>query len=419
MKYKVTVSGIINILLLVFLSCAGSPGTGADLSGSSAQEDSGAFPEQYELPRELYNSDPSDLVFLPGGFPSLEIPSGVGVISQASAQASLPDDRERSALTDHYRWAYADYLLRDASLAGVLGGDQVHGWPDNDPYGWVQNWRSGSPADNSWGLPALILAIRGITEGRVFTVQGKVLDHYGKSAGRNNANGAQGYGSPRGYEFYYDENLAQRFDLGLISVSKEGRGSFIPEDPPSMEADPPSDIGFFTGNPAGISGSESAAIIRMAFLTAWKMALDRGYNILVSDGPGQYISFSDSFWNFPGGETLKGIYVQTFNRRSALLVLTDSSLLPPYPRFLSSPFIDVLLRSGEYSILGGNLEPLNIKSSGGDDFTRALIRGISLYGIPLTDPIPVKGSEDSASPWQVAQRFSRGWLVGPPAVTGP
>jgi hypothetical protein len=37
------------------------------------------------------------------------------------------------------------------------------------------------------------------------------------------------------------------------------------------------------------------------------------------------------------------------------------------------------------------------------------MEGIALYGFPLTDPLPYRAGEDS--PWQEAQRFSRGWLI--------
>lgn len=400
----------------LWFSCAGAPipESGAGDPGGVLIEDEdllgdGFYPPDAN-PHAIIQASPSELIFLPGAFPSLEIAHGIGFITMDSRDLAVSlDNLEKTALTGTYRRAYADYLLRNAPLDGVLGGDLVHSWPSGDPSGWVQNWRSSAPEINSFGLPSLILAISGAASSRVFLVQGGIMDYYGRSAGVNGANGKMGYGAPRGYEFFSDGRIAQRFDLGLISVDMAGKGSFYPEDPPSLEFSPSRDIGVFAGIPP--RGDISAA-----FIEACEMALDQGISAMEPDGQGQYIAFSGGSWDIPGGETLKGVFFQSFNRRSILLVLPDSPLLPPYPRYIAPPFIDLLLRAGDYRILGTDgLKALDIKFGGGDALARSLMAGLSYYGIPLTDPVAVKGGEASSSPWQAAQRFSRGWLVGPPS----
>jgi hypothetical protein len=365
---------------------------------------------------------PSSLVFNVSDFPSLVMAPGVGLITRdRNDRAAALDDRERTYLHESFRTAYIDSLLRGVPLVGVLGSDMVHGWLGSNPLSWVQNWRTSIPEDNSWGLPSLILAIRGTraeqeAENRVFIVQGRLLDHYGRSAGINNANGVRGYGFPRGYEFLHDGKLAQRFDLGLITIDEEGRGSFRPENPRSKESEFLSESGmdlvgvFF--HPAGIHDEAALEELRAAFLTAWMMALDRDIEPMIPDGPGHYITFTGGSWGFPGGEALEGIYVQSFNERRALLLLPDSPLLPPYPRLIVSPFIDLLFNPPRSFIPGEqNLRPLPINFDRRDDFSRIIMRGLTLYGIPLTDPMPVRNSAGTS--WQEAQRFSRGWLVNP------
>jgi len=348
------------------------------------------------------------MTFRPDEFPSLEPSVGLGVITTDRRDPAVTlSESERAALSESFRTAYIDSLLREVPLAGVLGGDFVHGWPAGNPSAWAQNWRTSALFDNSWGIPSLILAIRRFRaepetgEGRVFIVQGDLLDQYGRSAGVNNANGSAGYGSPRGYEFLYDGKLAQRFDLGLITVDGEGQGAFFPEDPPSLALSPPADVGVFIDAPD--------PELRAAFITAWEMALDRGVQTMIPDGPGLYLSFSLDSWAFPGGQALTGLYFQSFNERRVLLVLPDSPLLPPYPRFIASSFLVALLSAARHPLSGAeDLEPLEMNFRGGDALSRALIRGLALYGIPLSDPVPVPC--DEGGPWREVQRFSRGWI---------
>jgi hypothetical protein len=396
-----------------WFSCAGKPPVAVNTP---------PVPEAEELPEPrpeaeetggvtedfLFPSKPGDLIFIPAGLPALVPAPGVGIISpEARLGGASLSGEERDRLQDSFRAAYVDGLLKELPLTGVLGGDQVHGWPDTNPSGWVQNWRSARPVSNSWGIPSLILAIRGVeisqdmAQDRVFIVDGEILNYYGISAGLNGANGDMGYGSPRGEKFFYDNGIAQRFDLGLIVIDDQGKGSFLPGEPPSAGPEPPPDLGIFRDAPRD-------GKIRDAFLTAWKMALDRNIE-MVPDGPGQYLSGSSRDSVSSGAGKLRGLYIQTFNRFGALLILPEASGVPPHARFLGSPFLELFLSPEGHSLPGTEgLEPEEAGLGGGDDFARRLMRGISLYGFPLTDPMPYRADGDS--PWQETQRFSRGWL---------
>ena len=419
-------SFIPNILLpaafLFVFSCAGLDSRDpADPYAGSLEEDQQSF-AGYGSGGILNNLLSVELVFLPEAFPSLEVPQGVGIFTRDSRDRSFAlSEGERTAISEAYRNAYLDFLWRGLPLAGVLGGDLVHGWPDYEPMGWVQNWRSSAPEANSWGIPELVLAIRGmmqegISGNRVFIIEGRILDLYGRSAGVNGANGGMGYGSHRGYEFLQEGRIAQRFDLGLFSVDREGKGSFYPEDPPSLGEGTPSDTGIFQGSPSntastGLNGGD----VQSSFIAARNMALDQGIITMTPDGPGQYLDLNENTRIFTGGGSrapeINGLYIQSFNRRSIVLVLPDSSLLPPFPRIIASPFLDALLSPPVEPLPEGeSLTPLDINFNGGDDLARALMRGFALYGIPLSDPVVLKG--EGTAQWQLAQRFSRGWLRG-------
>jgi hypothetical protein len=382
-------------LALFWVSCAGKPPVeirqipeGPPLPEAVLREEpepvtpEGA--ENFPLPPEHEGPESEGLVFIPADPPPLVPAPGVGIISRG---ASL-NGEARAVLQDTFRAAYLDGLLKGLPLAGVLGGDEVHGWPDANPSGWVQNWRGARPVPNSWGIPSLILAIQGVESARemnrVFIVDGEILDYYGTSAGLNGANGDIGYGSPRGEIFLYNKGIAQRFDFGLIVIDEQGQGSFLPEEPPSLNQEPPPELGIFPEAPDGK--------IREAFLAAWKMALDRTIE-MVPDGPGQYLSGFSRNPDSPAAGNLEGLYIQTFNRRGALLILPEAPGLPRHVRFLGPPFLDAFV------------------SPEGNDFTQRIMRGIALYGFPLTDPLPYRADKDSA--WQEAQRFSRGWLRTP------
>jgi hypothetical protein len=101
-----------------------------------------------------------------------------------------------------------------------------------------------------------------------------------------------------------------------------------------------------------------------------------------------------------------------------LFILAESPDLPFRVRILRSPFLDAFLWAQDRPLPG--FETASGKADGRpddpamprleteDDFTRALIRGLAVYGLPLTDAVP-KNDEDTLVE---AQRFSRGWMVG-------
>ena len=361
------------------------------------------------------NRDISEFIFRPShGFLFYAAP-GVGNLADHQEHVLTLDYNERISLSKAFESAYIDSMIRNQRLLGILGGDQVHAWPEENPISWVQNWETQEAMPNSWGLDSMILAIynQEITEKsgqpRVFTVQGQILDFYGMGFGIGGANGNTGYGAPRGEEFYYNNSLAQRFDLGIIVIDENGDGSFIAEVPPSDDVIIPDNIGVF---PARIGNED----IRNAFLVAWNLALDRGFGNLVPDGLGQYINIlgNSHLLGFTAGETmLNGLYLQTFNNRTKVLVLVDSPGLPPHARLLSNPFLDILLVTDRYNLESGqSLRPQNIRFTGGDDFARRLMRGFAIFGIPLSDPVPQKMIDGTFNEiWVYTQRFSLGWLV--------
>jgi hypothetical protein len=401
----------------VFLqfSCAGKPAAvEIEERAETAKLDEDVPDWAGETLDTFEHPQPGDLIFIASSLPSLSAAPGVGNITRESRdRGSRLNTTEKEALSASFRSAYIDSILRGQPLMGVLGGDLVHSWPENDPSGWVQNWQTSDAKPNSWGIPSLILAVqnmeieREMAQNRVFTVQGGVLDFYGKSAGVGGANGDMGYGSPRGEEFFYNGSTAQRFDLGIIIAGGNGKGAFVQEAPPSEGIIPPPEVGVFSSPPQSYNQG-----IRDAFLTAWKMALDRNIEAMIPDGPGVYAPFSNDPFGFPAPAEAHGVYIQTFNGRTALLVLIDTAALPLHARFIMQPFLDVLLNPDDYSLPGSEgIVPLNVDSSGGDAFTRRLLKGFALYGLPLTDPLPGGPGRDSAYR-EEAQRFTRGWLAG-------
>jgi hypothetical protein len=401
--------------LLLQVSCAGTiPQTPVRAPEGQVQDlGSGDWDKNGAAGDNLEHAPPENLYFMPASMPALKAAPGVGAITRESRdRASSLSPGEKAALTKSFQDAYADALLRGQPLTGVLGGDLVHSWPETNPSGWVQNWQTADPQPNSWGIPSIILAIQSIeilremAQDRVFTVHGAALDFYGRSSGMNGANGDRGYGSPRGEEFFYNSNIAQRFELGLIVTPGSGKGFFLPGPPPSDGLEAPQETGVFAPVPKGYSGK-----IRNAFLTAWKMALDRNIEVMIPDGPGIYLPFPNDP-AAPEGGALEGHYVQTFNKQTSLLVLPDTPALPLHARFITSPFLDVLLLPGEYPLRGGEgLEPLDIAYTGDDAFIRRLVDGFALYGFPLSDPLPFKTKDAAPSSWQEAQRFFRGWII--------
>ncbi|MDR1587214.1 MAG: hypothetical protein LBS57_07155 [Treponema sp.] len=452
---------------LFCLSCTAlSPGTAA------REEDQAGAENEFirQFPQRSF-SVPEGVDFVPASFPGAPGAPGVGLVTRDSRDlgSSLGDD-DRARLTLSFTEAYMEGVFRGFSLYGVLGGDEVHGWPRASPLAWVQNWRGKGGRYNSWGVPSLILAVRGLARDRVFPVQGDILDAYGQSAGLMGANGAAGYGAPCGNEFIYKGGVAQRFDFGLIAVDAEGSFVFSAEDAPSVTTPVPEKIGLFE------SGG-SLPRIQGVFQSAWKTEIDGSLPPLAPDTPLIYVNFDDSPWvlpldsvedsgnihygvpiegaidstmdllsavaDFSAGQdentetpadsglsgqrsslVVRGLYYQVFGEGRALFILADASVeliredsktifeLPFCPRLLDTPFLEALLSAGRQRLSGAEslnpyAFPANYRRQDENLFTRDLLEGVALYGLPLTGPQPDREGKTLFE----AQRFSRGWMI--------
>jgi hypothetical protein len=355
---------------------------------------------------------PEGVEFMPAPFSWPAAVPGVGAITrdQNDPGAKLAGE-DRARLTESFRAAFIDGLFRDLPLVGALGGDFVHSWPSSAPLAWVQNWQirdtvPGNRASNSWGIPSLVLAIRGIDRDQAFIVRGAILDAYGKSAGLNNANGVMGYGAPRGNEFSYQSGIAQQFDYGLIHVDAAGKSVFIPNEVPAFPAEEfPEDLGYFPG----ISGDEN---LRKAFRLAWQRGRNENAPPLIPDGPLQRIRFTKNPWGLhtdTGEIRIRELYFQTFNRGSALILLAISPDADFQARLLVFPFADAFLADAEHPIPGTDTSLAasfpELDSPGG--FADTLLQGLEFYGLPLTDVFPQR--EENA--FRKTQRFSLGWMA--------
>ncbi|MDR2144309.1 MAG: hypothetical protein LBP29_08070, partial [Treponema sp.] len=174
---------------------------------------------------------PQGFRFQPAPFPVLDIPPDVGTLSE------YPFEDSGDSVALAFREAYVEALLRGLPLEGVLGGDRVHFWPNDNSPGRIQNWISSAEEANSWGFPGLVLAIGSAGNSgeayRVYTVSGRILDRYGRSPGPNMENGAVGYGYPAGEVFFRDGAAVQYFSKGSIVADETGT-VFVP----SADLDP-------------------------------------------------------------------------------------------------------------------------------------------------------------------------------------
>ncbi len=358
------------VLGAVLAACAGlefgaprpaeTPGAAAD--GAPPLSDSGG-------PTAVL---PDTLRFVADAALSLPATPGVGDLVPG-----LPGE-EGELLSSSFRSAYAEARYRGETLQGVLGGDRVHRWSGIDPAVYVQNWRSAGTAPNSWGVPALALAIRGPGDEAVFLVRGPILDAYGRGNGFGGANGPAGYGAPLGDEFPSGGGSAQRFERGLFSVAPEGSVSFTPEPPPSAAL--PAESG--PGDP---------------FRAARRRAADRNLDVRRPDGPARRLSVPPSAADpLPGAlPRPESVWVQSFDNRAWALVLPEGAGYPATPRIVAAPFLDALLAARRQPLPGAPAD-----ASGGDD---PWLAGFSAYGVPLTDVFR-RGSG-------LAQRFAQGWMV--------
>jgi hypothetical protein len=354
------------VFIFLLAGCAG-----LDVKNDSSRGDGEAPGERAPLLRNYVL--PAHLEFRPDVFSLPAAAPGVGAITREPRDplAGLGED-EKKAVAESFRAAYVEGLLRGLSLEGTLGGDLVHTWPPGTALSLAQSWRSRETAPNSWGMPSLVLAVRGTGSDGPHIIRGGILDQYGKSGGRDRANGAAGYGAPLGEEFLYGDGIAQWFEHGLIRVDAAGRGFFEETEPPIFS---PDRAERYAGDGDSIEGHFQQARRRGLYANLPDLRAD--------DSPGRL--------DIPASETLPAgtLYYQTFNRGSVLL------LLPRFPdilfrgRIVAGAFLDALLADPP--------------DAGLED---RLLRGIGRYGLPLTDACPAPDGDA----YRETQRFTRGWM---------
>jgi hypothetical protein len=355
--------------LLIFLlaGCAG-------LDAKRDSDQDGTAGDLIPLLREY--AFPAGLEFRPEAFSLPAAAPGVGAITREQRDPlASRGEVEKGAVAESFREAYIEGLLRGLPLEGTLGGDLVHSWPPEEALCLAQNWRSRDTAPTSWGIPGLVLAIRGTEGDAAHIVRGGILDQYGRSGGRDRSNGAAGYGAPLGEEFLYGNGVAQWFEHGLIRVDAAGKGSFEEGPAPSLSG----------------AGRRGGGSIEEQF----QRALRRG---LYANLPHPEADDALRSLELPATETMPAgtLYFQTFNRGGVLLLLPQVPGLPFRARIVAGAFLEAFLADGSEAGLEGRL-----------------LQGIERYGLPLTDacPAPEAGAYRDASARQQAQRFTRGWMT--------
>jgi hypothetical protein len=361
-------------VLLLLASCAALPEPSAASDSAGPASSSGAGSDSPAAASASPLAGPASAVAFS---PAPALPADYSV--PASIGASAGPVRAWSSgipLSAAFADAYREALLRGVPLRGPLGGDAVHPWTAPGGSAWAQNWRDDGKAANSWGLPGLVVAAVPSAGGRVCVVRGKLLDAYGSGGGAAGANGVAGYGAPLGDEYPAGDGtaaglgIAQRFELGLLSVSAEGRVSFSPGPPPSA-AGVPEGVG--EGAPA--SGPVAfPATGRTAFWEGWKAAADSGLAPAAPDGPVEAVS---------------GLFVQTFGGGAWALALPVGNEFPYglRARRLSGPFLARYLAAGGWA------------------------GGAAAFGPPLADPSLRGGG--------LEQRFLKGTMSIPTTRIGP
>ncbi|MDR2483690.1 MAG: hypothetical protein LBD08_08695 [Treponema sp.] len=389
------------LLLCVLTACAGlkappQPEAPAPAEGPVPQDEipsAGPQPETGRFDRKRYTL-PAALRFVPQAPPALSLSPGVGRLAEDAAAAL--SKTTQGEITAAFQALYIEGIVQGLPLTGVLGGDLVHGWPVKTPRCWAQNWRGPDPdaGPNSWGIPGLVLALKGVESDAAFIVHGPILDFYGRSGGIGGANGAAGYGAPRSGVYYWNGGAAQRFEFGLIAIDPQGGPSFTP-----WEQEPPLEAPEFPG----MDEWEAAA-----FQAVWLRESAIHGGPLEADGPPVYFPFTAEF--FGGDEAApmraRGVYLQCFDQGRAVFAGLAAQGIPFAVRVIRSPFLDALVTA---EVLPGAEDcPADYAAPDvyRDSITGALLEGMARYGVPLTDALPRR----AGGVWREAQRFSRGWI---------
>lgn len=352
---------------------------------------------------------PSGLFFRYEEVPDLSVPSEVGLLDG--------DNSLRDTLRAIFAEAYAEALLRGLPMTGVLGSDRVHQWPSASPAAWSQNFASSDETPNIWGLPGFVLALSDLENpSAAYLVSGELLGAYGKSAGHNGENGAAGYGVPRESGRFEDGAAAQYFSRGTIRTGRSG-SAFIPASPFETAEDE------FTGR-------DVSAEVGVLFANHCEavFALRTWYG----DGPIERVVFARP-WIIAGAVPyeISGLYLKTCNGgKDAFVLLEQSSSqtikLPVRVRHISAPILNALIHSS--TPIPGIKRESPLGHGGASSYARALIGGFAVYGLPLSDMVPLRATEtrqneaegaeqpvnaggETPALFQAAQRFSRGWII--------
>ena len=366
---------------------------------------------------------PEELFFIPQPLPALDIPIDVG------GRTENPED-ETGVIRSAFREAYAEALLRDMDLTGVLGSDRVNPWPEAAPESWSQNWASAESFPNSWGIDNLVLALgnfEALAElselagkekayAYVHSVYGPILDMYGRSAGYNRSNGVVGYGIPLGEAVYSNGTAVQRFSRGRMIIAAEGSRFSYQDDTfaslienlsqEEMERE--------------FGGRNISREVSNAFIYAWAFFFSEKEG--KSDGPLVRVQFSKP-WHLDTTEqtiTINGFYYKSFNKSQDVLILVESPELPMRTHLLYGPFLSAIQSKKR---LSGIETERRLGAAAGKGLAKSLTEGFAVYGPPLSDPLPMpvsktssRAAEDSGILFLEAQRFARGWIVAEPII---
>jgi hypothetical protein len=135
--------------------------------------------------------------------------------------------------------------------------------------------------------------------------------------------------------------------------------------------------------------------------------LIRGGEALIPDAPVEYSPLAS--WPVAPGKGASGLYSQSFNQAAAILALPEIGGLPLGAFLLEGPFLDALLAAGAERLPGAeSLQALEPLATARAPLTQALLQGLALYGLPLTESLPRKDKETAS--YREAQRFSQGWM---------
>ena len=347
--------------------------------------------------------------FTPEKLPVLTVPSEAGRVSGRDVSAT-PDGGAQ--LGDLFRAAYREALMREVPLEGVLGMDEAHLWPEKTRLTWAQNWRGASSSfNNSWGITGLTLALLNTTGDRVFTVNGDILNMYGKNLETGGENGVTGYGAPLTDVFFIKFTdrtapvLAQRFDKGLIYVDGMGRSVFVAgQSPRSL---------FEQDKVAGLYRTDHVELrqkLKFTFEKAYRSLVDRYERPIKADGPIEYRDFDGRVWPIEAGEGVflaAGLYVQRYDDGQMMAVLpvfaggdteTDLPSFLRDARTIEPPFSAIV--TGSIRLPGAReITPHPLDENGKK---LSLLKSLALYGIPLTD------SFVNIETMALSQRFSNG-----------